>query len=141
MTPVTDNITGRVASFLERDLRNIYSAQQLIARRNIYVSGRDLKTVKRKGDRIGYRTGRLMASLDSPSYTITGSGEHFQVTASICQHMRFLDMRHLGNRRIYNRQVWGILYNNSYKDLRYGLSRDIQDRLGQQLRKAFSEHK
>ena len=35
-------------------------------------------------------------------------------------YIRFLDMKKHGNYGIYNRQVWGILWNNSLQTIKYG---------------------
>ena len=44
---ISDNIikSSFITQVLERDLRNIYAAQSLIATKNTYVEGRDLKNV------------------------------------------------------------------------------------------------
>lgn len=130
--------TDFITSILERDLANIYNSQLLIAQRNIYVKGRELKPVKRRGSLIGRHSGALLDSLETPTYNITANADKFNVTAFIVRHMRFLDMRHLSNRHIYNRQVWGILYNNSLRDIRYGMGNDIYNRLSETLRQALT---
>lgn len=137
---ISDNITKSqfVVQVLERDIENIYKAQLLIARRNIYIKGKQLKKIKRKNTLIGERTGSLLESLENPNYKIQLQGNKLIVTAGIVKHMRFLDMKHLGNRMIYNRQVWGILYNNSLKEIKYGYGQHLHDLVGEALQKAFS---
>lgn len=127
-----------ITSILERDLANIYNSQLLIARKNIYIKGRQLKTVKRRGALIGRHSGALLDSLENPTYNISANAQHFNVTAFIVPHIRFLDMKHLGNRQIYNRQVWGILYNNSLRDIRYSVGNDIYNKLSETLRQALN---
>jgi hypothetical protein len=139
---ITDAIIKRdyIMNVLDRDIRNIYSAQQLIAERNIYISGKELQQKKRKGSFIGRRTGALRRSLDNPDYTISGNGALFNVTSNIVLHMRFLDMKKIGNRQIYNRQVWGILYNNALRDIKYNVGDSIADSLGEELKRAFNDN-
>ncbi|MDR0541606.1 MAG: hypothetical protein LBH19_05265 [Dysgonamonadaceae bacterium] len=142
---ISDNITKQdfVVRVLERDVKNIYKAQLLIAQENAYVSGRELKLTKRKGKTIGVRTGSLSESLRNPDYVIQAEGEKFIISAGIVKHMRFLDMKEHGNWKIYNRQVWGILYNNSLKDIRYNYGNSIADYIGDLLHNAgafFPEH-
>jgi len=129
---------GFIIQVLERDIQNIYKAQLAIALTNIYVSGKTLKVKKRPGPNIGVRSGSLLASLQNPDYLIQSQGENFVVSAGIVKHMRFIDMRKFGNRRIYNRQVWGILYNNSMKDIKYNYGQSIKDQVGEMLNEAFS---
>ncbi len=138
---ISDKITKTqfIASTLERDVKNIYSAMSLIARQNVYIEGKKLQQKKRRGSTIGQRTGALLHSLENPQYSISGLDGKFIVTASIVQHIRFLDMKHLGNRRIYNRQVWGILYNNALPDIKYSYGKEVYDFVGRALREAFNE--
>ena len=128
---------GFVIQVLERDVQNIYKAQLAIVLTNIYVSGKTLKVKKRPGPNIGVRSGSLLASLQNPDYLIQAQGEKFIVSAGIVKHMRFLDMKKYGNRKIYNRQLWGILYNNALKDLKYHYGKEIYDYLGKRLHDIF----
>ena len=140
---IADKITKSefIIQVLERDVKNIYQAQLLIARKNIYIKGKKLKKTKRKGSMIGSRTGSLLESLENPDYIIQQSGDKFIVSAGIVKHMRFLDMKHLGNRAIYNRQVWGILYNNALKDIKYGYGQELHDSMKELLEEAFEKNK
>jgi len=138
---ISSNITKQefITQVLERDIRNIYQSQLLIAQQNIRVTGRELKKIKRAGPTIGVRSGSLINSLQNPDYWIQMQGENLTVSAYIVRHMRFLDMKRLGNWHIYNRQVWGILYNNALKDIRYNYGREIENRVGKALDEAFNK--
>ncbi|MDR1370990.1 MAG: hypothetical protein LBJ72_12845 [Dysgonamonadaceae bacterium] len=140
---ISDKLTKTqfVVNVLKRDIENIYTAQRLIAQKNIYISGRDLKKTKRRGVKIGERSGSLLRSLENPDYFIQANNGHFVISAGIVRNMRFLDMKHLGNRKIYNRQVWGILYNNSLPEIRSGYGQELFDTVGEALKKAFSTDK
>jgi hypothetical protein len=135
----TDQMTKTefVVQVLNRDVRNIYKAHQLIAEKNTRLEGKDLKEVKRQGSRIGNRSGHLLESLRNPNYSVTGIDGQFQVQAYIPLYLRFFDMKHLGNWMIYNRQVWGILYNNSMVDIKYEYGDQVRDIIGSALRDAF----
>lgn len=128
-----------VIQVLERDVKNIYNAQLLIAQENIYMKGKALKTTKRKGALIGRKSGRLLESLQNPDYVIAQRGDKFILSSGIVKHMRFLDMKHLGNRQIYNRQLWGILYNNALRDIRQGYGKELYDFVGKSLQEAFNK--
>jgi len=138
---ISENITKQqfIIQVLERDIRNIYKAQLAIAQQNIYVSGKQLKVTKRRGAKIGVRSGALLESLENPDYMIQAQGDKFIVSAGIVKHMRFIDMKKFGNRKIYNRQVWGILYNNALKDIKFNYGQAISDTLGEKLREAFNQ--
>ncbi len=136
---MTDNMTKSqfVVEILNRDLVNIYRAQQLIAEENTRLQGAGMKAVRRSGKKIGERSGRLRESLRNPKYTVAGVDGKFQAQAYIPLHMRFLDMKSLGNWMIYNRQVWGILYRNTMIDIKYRYGDQIRDRVGDALRNAL----
>jgi hypothetical protein len=137
---ITENITKQqfVIQVLERDVRNIYNAQLAIAKQNIYIEGKQLKVKKRRGAKIGVRSGSLLKSLENADYLIQAQGEKFIVSAGIVKHMRFIDMKKFGNRKIYNHQVWGILYNNALRDIRNGYGKELFDYVGNLLKNAFN---
>lgn len=139
---ITDSMTKTqfVVEILNRDIDNIFKAQRLIAEKSTQLKKGGLKEKKRSG-RIGTASGRLLASLNNPKYTIAGVNGKFQVQAYIPLHMRFFDMKHLGNWEIYNRQVWGILYRNTLIDLKYGYGRQLRNLLGGALDRAFNDKK
>jgi hypothetical protein len=124
---------------LERDAKNIYRAQELIVSQRIYVSGKELKASQRKKG-IQRRTGNLENSLASPDFIIQSKGESFILAANYPLYIRFLDMKHLGNWRLYNRQVWGILYNNALRDIKYKYGENISDTVEKSLREAFEKY-
>lgn len=125
-----------VRKILERDVRNIYKAQQKIIGERIWHEGRNLKAVDRKID-IRRRTGRLENALSNPDFYLKSSGETFEVAANYPIYIRFLDMRRKKDLRIYNRQIWGILYNNSMKEIKFEYGKEIADKVGDALRAAF----
>ncbi len=137
---VTEQMTKSefVVEVLNRDVENIYRAQLLIAEKNIRLQGASLKAVKRSGKKIGERSGQLKNALQNPQYNIAGIDGKFQVQAYIPLQVRFLDMKHLGNWMIYNRQVWGILYRNSLIDIKYRSGDNIRNSVGEALRDAFN---
>jgi hypothetical protein len=125
-----------ITQIIERDIRNIYNAQALIATKNTYVSGRDLEYRKRRGATIAesVRNAGLVASLQNPDYKIQVSDTSITVVNTISKRLRFLDMKAHGNWQIYNRQVWGILYNNALQDIKAGYGSQLHDYIGKMLR-------
>jgi len=136
---ISQNITKQefIVQVLERDIQNIYNAQLAIAQQNIYIEGKELKVKKRRGAKIGVRSGALLESLQNPDYLIQAQGEKFIVSAGIVKHMRFIDMKKFGNRKIYNRQVWGILYNNALKDIKFNYGKEIRNFISEKLQEAL----
>jgi hypothetical protein len=129
----TDSIKKQfVTQVIERDIKNIYNAQLLIATKNIYMTGSNRELHKRKGPLMGGR-GNLIQSLQSPDYKIS-VGDTITIVNTIAKQLRFLDMKAHGNWQIYNRQVWGILYNNALQDIRAGYGKQIHDHIGKILR-------
>ena len=129
--------TDFVTEILKRDMENIRKAQLNIATKNEYVEGKELKTRKRRGKTIADSNAGIVESLRNANYTIIATGSSFRIEADVLKKLRFYDMKHLGNWRIYNRQVWGILYNNALIDIKYRYGQKIRDVLGEALNDAF----
>lgn len=138
---ISENISKAdfIVQVLDRDVKNIYMAQRLIAERSIYISGKDLKSSKKKGSQIGRRTGSLLKSLSEADYDIKFNGSTFNVSSKIALHTRFLDMKKFGNHRIYNAQVWGILYGTTLPTIKYKYGQRVFDLVGQALQRALKE--
>jgi len=138
---ITADITKTefVVQILERDLKNIANVQLTIAEKNLYLSGQSLTAKKGRREKIGRRSGELLRSLQSPDYMIQSKPGGFIVTSNIVTYLRFLDMKKLGNRHIYNRQVWGILYHNALPDISYRYGEAIRDNVGEALQTAFNQ--
>lgn len=97
---------------LETGIRKILATQLAIATDKIYS---DPYNARR-------RSGALRVSLENPSYMITGSGSGVNAEVKWPTYIRFLDMKRFGNKKIYNRPVWGILYKETYNNIRYEFS-------------------
>lgn len=124
-----------VRKVLERDIRNIFRTQQLIISQRIYLSGKDLKASRRKKG-VERRTGRLEDALSSPEFYLRSEGEQFTAAAVYPLYIRFLDLRRLGNMKLYNRVIWGILFNNALKDIKFRYGDAIRDYVGEALEAA-----
>lgn len=112
---------------LQKGIRDIFEAQRLIAREKIYQTGHERTREKRDGRSFRSRSGRLMEALNNPDYllsTDSSGGVHADLNYPI--QIRFLDMKRLGNWKIYNRQIWGILFKETFIEMRYGLSDWLQ---------------
>lgn len=48
-------------------------------------------------------------------------------------------MKRKGNHRIYNRQLWGMIYRETLPELRYGFTESIRQEIEAQLQGLFPE--
>jgi hypothetical protein len=134
---ITADITKQqfVVQILERDVKNIFSAQLLIATKNIYTEGTQLRTRQRSGITLSEKSSfKLLPSLQNPKYDIRIAEGRLMMTVKIAKQLRFYDMKAHGDWGIYNRQVWGILYNNALRDIRSNYGNELHDELGKVLR-------
>lgn len=82
-------------------------------------------------------TGKLYNHLSSAPFSL----EYGQVTTfhmRLLTYLRFLDIQYRKsaiNRKLalYNRVIWGVLYNETLPTLRYGLTQDIRNGIRKQL--------
>lgn len=128
---------------VEKDIRAIFEAQLLIARERIYTrtkyskEGRSFYQEQGAGATLD-RDSLLLKALETPQYKIEASGNGIISTSNIPMYMRFMDMKRVGNWQIYNRQVWGILYNNTINAIRYEYGKQVRDQIYARLANAFS---
>ena len=125
---------------LDRDLRNIFKAQYLVASKRKCLQGKDLK-IKTRRKKINRDTEAIETALKNPNFVIQSQGEKFITESSVPVDIRFFDMRRKQNLQIYNKIIWGILYNNAYPDIRFGYRQEIKDRVGDALNQAFEQIK
>lgn len=103
--------------YMGRGFRKIFDEQRRIAAGKIYGT-----QAYRTDGTPRSRSGRLQQALASPSVSISGAGSSLSASANYPAYIRFLDMKRLGNYRIYNRPIWGILYKETFRDIRYEFS-------------------
>jgi len=137
---ISNNIIKQqfITGVLNEGFRQINEAQRKIATENIYAKGKKKVIEKREGKTIqqsGYES--LVKSLISPPYDLKVSGTTAFMTNRILKQMRFLDMKNYGNWRIYNAQVWGILYNETLPEIKYGFGDEVYKEISKQLETAL----
>lgn len=116
--------------YVNRGFHKIFDEQRRIAASEIYG-----KQAYRTDGTPRSRSGRLQQALASPSLSISGSGSSLAAVANYPTYIRFLDMKRLGNYRIYNRPIWGILYKETFRNIRY----EFSDWLSEFIKKSISE--
>lgn len=109
-----DRVSKYFAEYIRRGFRNIFDEQRRIAAAKIYGK----QAYRTDGTRRS-RSGTLMKALESPSFSLDSSGSTLSASVEYPKYLRFLDMKRLGNYRIYNRPIWGILYKQTLRDIRY----------------------
>lgn len=94
------------------------------------------------------RSGRLQSSLQRRAFTFQESDGKKEYFIRIFPYLRYLDIRYRkGNDRIsrhirsnlalYNRTVWGVLYHETFPELRYGYSEAIRSSIRKELEQAL----
>ena len=94
------------------------------------------------------RSGKLLGSLQRRPFTIQESEGKQEYFIRIFPYLRYLDIRYRrGNDRIsrhirsnlalYNRTVWGVLYHETFPELRYGYNEAIRTSIRKELEQAL----
>lgn len=110
-------------SQLQKGVRAVFASQAQAARSNIY------------DDADSGLSGRLRDALESPRISTTTAGEGLQIMSEIPEYARFIDMKNHGNRDVYNRHIWGILYRETLGDIRHEFREWVEQNYGDQIRK------
>lgn len=129
-----DQIAKYFTEYVNRGFRRIFEEQRRIAAAKIYG-----KQAYRTDGTPRSRSGRLQQALASPTFSITGSGSGISAKAQYPTYLRFLDMKRLGNYRIYNRPVWGILYKETFNDIRFEVSACLRKNLADSIRESYQQ--
>lgn len=114
--PATDPdlVSKYFTEYIRRGFRKIFEEQRRIAANKIYGK----QAYRTDGTRRS-RSGVLQMALESPTLILDGSGSSLSASVKYPTYLRFLDMKRLGNYRIYNRPIWGILYKQTFRDIRF----------------------
>lgn len=129
-----DQIAKYFTEYVNRGFRRIFDEQRRIAAAKIYG-----KQAYRTDGTPRSRSGRLQQALASPSFSISGSGASISAKAHYPIYLRFLDMKRLGNYRIYNRPIWGILYKETFNDIRFEFSAWLRKNIADSIRKSYQQ--
>ena len=125
-----------VSEILRRDIGIIYKTQEEAAQRYFKV-----------------RTGTLRSELSRHDFNLQSSNGQSTVYLRVLPYLRFLDMQYrlpysgLSSKRakkqrakyaIYNRVVWGVLYNETFPDIRAGFTNEVRAAWRKQMEEALS---
>ncbi len=131
---ITDSLIRKkfVRDTLHKGISKIYATQESVVRNNYQL-----------------RTGRLMTSLSKHSYESNLGTDSHIIFVRILPYLRFLDMGYrLRNDRVakfrrrnlavYNRVVWGVLYHETFPQIRYGFTDEVRKTIHNQLDHALN---
>lgn len=90
------------------------------------------------------RTGELRAFADHPMPTVQIASSRYSVHYFLPLHLRFLDIQYRrkkgkrgeGQRNLYNKIVWPILYKQMLPELRHGFTDEVRSQIRQRFEKA-----
>lgn len=125
---ITDEMVKKefISQIITRDIKIIYDTQESVVR-SVFHSG----------------TGNLANFLSRKPISISGDGLQKTFYMRVFAYLRFLDIRYRKDRMetrhklaLYNRVIWGVLYNETMPDLRYGLTSEIRKKITAQLQAA-----
>lgn len=131
---VTDEIIKKqfVHQTLKEGILKIYSTQENVVRNNLQK-----------------RTGRLMTVLSAHQFESQESQTSQKVFVRLLPYLRFLDMQYRTrndriakfkrrNLALYNRVVWGVLYHETFPELRFGFTNEVRDGIRKMLEKSLN---
>ena len=128
-----------VSEILRRDIGIIYKTQEEVANRHFKE-----------------HTGNLRNFLSRRAFSLQESNGNFTVYIGVLSYLRFLDMQYhinyvgLNSRRskkqrakyaVYNRVVWGVLYNETFPDIQAGFTNEVRAAWRKQMEEALSNNK
>ena len=127
-----------ISDILHRDIGIIYQTQEEVANRYFKE-----------------RTGTLRKFLSRRAFSIQNSNGLFSVYIGVLSYLRFLDMQYrlpsagLSSKRakkqrakyaIYNRVIWGVLYNETFPDIQAGFTNEVREAWRKQMEDALSNN-
>lgn len=82
----------------------------------------------------GFRAERLMEALDNVTYTVNEGQLGVQAIMQVPLYVRFADIKRLGNAKVYDKPVWGQMYDRTLQDIKYEYRDWLRRTYGDSLR-------
>jgi len=130
---ITDDLIRKrfIHDTISQGINQIYAIQENVVQAN-------LKT----------QSGQLKAHLSRRPFSSTESDTKQEFFIRTFAYLRFLDIhyrrepdrisRHIrSNLALYNRAIWGVLYHETFPQLRYGFNDEIRSSIRQELEQAL----
>lgn len=130
---ITDDLIRKrfIHDTISQGINQIYAIQENVVQAN-------LKT----------QSGQLKAHLSRRPFSFAESDSREEFFIRIFPYLRFLDInyrrgsdrisRHIrSNLALYNRAIWGVLYHETFPQIRYGFNDEIRNSIRQELEQAL----
>ncbi len=122
-----------IADVMSQGINKIYETQENVVRTYLNT-----------------RSGDLVAHLQRRPFTSQGTDNNQVYYMRIFPYLRFLDInyrrgsdrisRHIrSNLALYNRVVWGVLYHETFPEIKYGYTQEIRSSIRQELEQALEQ--
>lgn len=132
---ITDQLIRNkfIADVMSQGINKIYETQENVVRTYLNT-----------------RSGALVAHLQRRPFTSHDSDNKQVYYIRIFPYLRFLDInyrrgsdrisRHIrSNLALYNRVVWGVLYHETFPEIKYGYTQEIRSSIRQELEQALEQ--
>lgn len=132
---ITDQLIRNkfIADVMSQGINKIYETQENVVRTYLNT-----------------RSGDLVAHLQRRPFTSQGTDNTQVYYMRIFPYLRFLDInyrrgsdrisRHIrSNLALYNRVVWGVLYHETFPEIKYGYTQEIRSSIRQELEQALEQ--
>ena len=132
---ITDQLIRNkfIADVMSQGINKIYETQENVVRTYLNT-----------------RSGDLIAHLQRRPFTSEGTDNNQVYYMRIFPYLRFLDInyrrgsdrisRHIrSNLALYNRVVWGVLYHETFPEIKYGYTQEIRSSIRQELEQALEQ--
>lgn len=132
---ITDQLIRNkfIADVMSQGINKIYETQENVVRTYLNT-----------------RSGDLVAHLQRRPFTSQGTDNNHVYYMRIFPYLRFLDInyrrgsdrisRHIrSNLALYNRVVWGVLYHETFPEIKYGYTQEIRSSIRQELEQALEQ--
>jgi len=108
------------------------------------------KILSEQADRVetyfNQRTGHIADSLRNQSFTVQKLGDAAILQFNYLLDLRFMDIKTTakGNKKrvygpVYNKPLWGYVYGYIFGTLRYGLTKQVQSEIFNQIRESYKK--
>lgn len=132
---ITDQLIRNkfIADVMSQGINKIYETQENVVRTYLNT-----------------RSGNLVAHLQRRPFTSQGTDNNQVYYMRIFPYLRFLDInyrrgsdrisRHIrSNLALYNRVVWGVLYHETFPEIKYGYTQEIRSSIRRELEQALEQ--
>ena len=109
-----------------------YMAEQI--RRGLQEAISDQKKRAEIRPRKGFRAELLKEAIDNITYTVNEGQLGVQAIMQVPLYVRFADMKHLGAAKVYDKPVWGQMYDRTLQDIKYEYREWLRKTYGDSLR-------